>query len=101
MSSTSIAYIFYKGLFLAFLIFGIFQKTLAATYTSVASGNWNADATWSGTGIPGAGDVVVIEDGRTVTVNISNAACNTLSIGNGGLFAGSGTLVSHHPVSLP
>lgn len=77
---------------LTLFAFFTFQHSFAATFTSVASGNWNADATWSGTGIPGAGDAVVIEDGRTVTVNISNAACSALDIGSGGLFAGAGTL---------
>lgn len=62
----------------------------AATYYSRATGNWNARATWSttsggtqvATGVfPVAGDVVVIERGYTVTVNISNAACASLQLG--------------------
>ncbi|HET6228387.1 MAG TPA: hypothetical protein VFF27_19050, partial [Bacteroidia bacterium] len=67
-------------------------KINAATYTAVASGNWDADATWSGVGIPGAGDDVVIEDGKTITVNIANAACNSMNIGTGGLLTAACTL---------
>ncbi|HSH66522.1 MAG TPA: G8 domain-containing protein, partial [Bacteroidia bacterium] len=84
---------FIKEFALLLLVLLLFQSAQSATYTSVANGNWDADATWSGTGIPGAGDAVVIEAGKTVTVNVANAACNTLTIGNGGLFAGNGTLI--------
>lgn len=81
-----------KKIILTLSTFFIFQNYFAVTYTSVASGSWDADATWSGTGIPAAGDAVVIEAGKTVTVNISNAACTSVDIGTGGLFSGSGTL---------
>lgn len=62
-----------------FLIFSSFSPLFAQSpYTSVATGNWNADATWSGTGTPIAGDVVIIANGHTVTVTAS-AACNSLT----------------------
>lgn len=70
----------------------IVHSSFAATYTAVASGNWSADATWSGTGIPGSGDAVVIENGKTITVNIANAACSSMDLGTGGLFDASCTL---------
>ena len=38
------------------------------TYTSVASGNWNSDATWSGTGTPSATDNAIISASTTVTL---------------------------------
>lgn len=38
-------------------------------YTSVANGNWSDDATWSGTGVPGNGDCVVIGHNVDVDVN--------------------------------
>jgi hypothetical protein len=71
-------------------------------YTSIASGNWNSDATWSGTGIPVAGDIVNISGGVTVTVT-ANAACasitfvagtvsNTLSINSAITLAVSGNI---------
>ena len=58
-------------------------------YTSVANGDWNSDATWSGMGIPAAGDIVQIRGGFTVTVNIPNAACSSIKIG--GDFANNNT----------
>jgi len=82
----------FPNFFFPFFLILISFKANAVTYTAVASGDWNADATWSGTGIPGASDDVVIEDGKTVSVNISNAACNSLNLGTGGLFTASCTL---------
>ena len=64
----------------------------AATYYSIASGNWNANTTWSltsnggavGSGVfPVAGDTVNIERGFTVNVT-ANAACTTLQVGSPG-----------------
>lgn len=46
-------------------------------YTSLQSGNWNDDATWSGTGIPGAADVVYIDAQHKITVT-ANAACTSI-----------------------
>jgi hypothetical protein len=61
--------------------------SFATNYYAVASGNWNAAATWSnvscagagGAGIPGAGDNVTICSGFTVTVDISGAQCASLT----------------------
>lgn len=39
-----------------------------ATYTSVASGNWNSAGTWDLGAIPGNGDVARIANGHTVTI---------------------------------
>jgi hypothetical protein len=63
-------------LFACFLVyqFGFGQSP----YTSVASGNWNSDATWSGSGIPVAGDLVNIANGHTITVTAA-AACSSVS----------------------
>ncbi|MFZ4704656.1 MAG: beta strand repeat-containing protein, partial [Bacteroidales bacterium] len=65
------------AVFLLFMI-GSFTQLMGATYTSVASGNWNADATWSGTGTPVAGDIVNIANGHTITVT-ANAACASIT----------------------
>jgi len=57
------------------------------TYNSIASGNWNSTSTWSPAGVPGSveGDVVVINTGHIVTLNVSPS--NTLAsvtVNNGG-----------------
>ena len=63
----------------------------AATYYSIATGNWTSRNTWSltsggsrvGNGVyPVANDIVYIEGGRTVTVD-ANSACGSLNIANG------------------
>lgn len=51
------------------------------TRTSVATGNWNAPATWSGGVVPGICDSVVIN--HTVTANITSTIAN-LTINTGG-----------------
>ncbi|MBX7094609.1 MAG: T9SS type A sorting domain-containing protein [Flavobacteriales bacterium] len=81
------------------------QSTSAATvvYSNVTNGNWNTPGTWTSNSVPTAGDNVVIRNGHTVTVNVTNAAspavCNNLQIGEGT----SGTLrmgVNGNPVYL-
>jgi hypothetical protein len=49
-----------------------------STYTSVQSGNWNDDATWSGTGTPQAGDNVTIAGEHKITVT-ANATCASIT----------------------
>ena len=44
-----------------------------AAYTSSGSGNWNAAATWGGSGVPGSGDTVTIATGHTITVTANQA----------------------------
>jgi len=73
----------------------------AATYFSIATGNWNANTTWSlssggaavGAGVfPVAGDVVNIEGGDNVTIPAGfSAFCTTLNVANSAL-TGTGTL---------
>ena len=62
----------------------------AANRFSVATGNWNATSTWSatsggasGASVPGAGDVVTIEGGFTVTVDVNTLALTSLTISSG------------------
>ncbi len=52
----------------------------ATTKTSVATGNWNTSGTWSPSGVPAAGDIVIIN--TTVTLNV-NANCASLTINSG------------------
>jgi hypothetical protein len=64
---------------------GYFNARAQATFTSIASGNWNGGLTvWSVSGsdadnIPDADDDVIITTGRTINVNV-NAACNNLTL---------------------
>jgi len=60
----------------------------AVTRYLIKSGNWSLTSVWSasanGTGgysVPVSGDVVYIERGFTVTVDVNNAACGALNIG--------------------
>ncbi len=53
----------------------------AAPIVSAGSGDWNNPATWVGGIAPGAGDIVTISNGHTVTVT-ANAACATILIGS-------------------
>ena len=76
------------------------SQAVAANRFSVATGNWNATSTWaatsggaSGASVPVAGDVVTIEGGDVVTVNISNAACASVQLGSLTGGGGAGTLV--------
>ena len=75
---------------LAIVLMVFCQESFGATYYSIASGNWSSNTTWStstgggavGSGVyPGSGDVVYIERGYTVTIDISSAACTSLTIG--------------------
>ena len=62
----------------------VFSSDLFAQspYTSIANGNWNSDATWSGIGIPGAADIAII-NGHNVTIT-ANASINQLTIQSNG-----------------
>lgn len=62
---------------------GTQATTAGSTYISVVTGNWNTASTWNINAVPGAGDNVIIANGHTVTINV-NAACNNLTINQGG-----------------
>jgi autotransporter-associated beta strand protein len=87
--------------FIVPLIFALFfaSSIKAATYYSRATGNWAINTTWSltsgGGAVPAgvwpvAGDIVNIERGYTVTVNVSSA-CASMQFGRAGV-AGAGFL---------
>ncbi len=66
-------------------------NAMAVTYYSRASGNWNANGSWStvtygnatNTGtFPTSLDSVFVGDGHTITINV-NSACLALSVGQG------------------
>ena len=80
-----------KKILLFVLAFSIKTGMHAATFTSIASGNFNASTTWSFTGtdtdgIPDQTDDVTITAGRTVTLN-STANAKTLTINATGVLA--------------
>jgi hypothetical protein len=68
-------------IFLLLFLFVSF-KSFATTKTSTGSGNWGDAATWSPSGVPAASDDVIITGGDNITVNISNAVCLSLQIGD-------------------
>ena len=80
--------------FWAMLLYLFFSTSLygQSPYISVASGNWNDDATWSGSGIPTSTDVVQIRGGFTVYVNTTNAVCGSLKVGGDNANNNTGTL---------
>ncbi len=55
----------------------------AKQYTSAATGNWNAPATWGSATAPGATDTVTITSGKTVTISAA-ATINKVTINSGG-----------------
>ena len=65
-------------LFIMAFLLGSVQGWGQSPYTSTGSGNWNSDATWSGSGVPGAGDIVNIAGGHTITVT-ANAAAGSIT----------------------
>lgn len=67
----------------AFYFINLSNDAYGATITAATSGNWGATTTWSGSVLPKAGDIVVIDNGRTVTVDITNAVCTSINLGTG------------------
>ena len=68
-------------LVLMFLFFGLTSFAFSQI-TSTQSGNWSDVATWTGGVVPTSSDNVVISN--TVTVDIADAACNDLTVADGG-----------------
>ena len=60
-----------------------------ATFNSAGSGNANADATWTESGQPAAGDHAIIASGHTVTLTATEA-WGSVGIVSGGTLAGGG-----------
>ena len=76
-------------LLIVVLLPAVFPAAAANRY-SVASGDWSNMLTWSsvrggppGAGVPTAADTVYIDNGFTVSVDISSAICYSLTVGQG------------------
>jgi MSHA biogenesis protein MshQ len=64
---------------------------LAATCTSLNSGNWNTGATWSCGQIPQDSDNVVIANTHTITLDANSKEIGSLTINAGGTLQGNNT----------
>lgn len=64
------------------LAFMLVSSMANAQKTASVSGNWNNIATWGGAAIPTSSDDVIINNGVTVTINVANAQCKSITIGN-------------------
>jgi len=57
-----------------------FSTQAPGTFTSVATGNWNAPATWDAGSVPTFVDQAIITAGHTVSVNATSLAINDLTV---------------------
>jgi len=76
---------FFKTLIVLFVLMILCLRLNAATKTSVAGAvSWGTAGSWSPSGVPVAGDDVIIADGSTVTYNVTTGvALNSLTVGQG------------------
>jgi hypothetical protein len=65
------------------LVLLVTATVVNAQRTASVTGNWNNTATWGGAAVPTASDAVIINAGVTVTVNVANAACASLTFNAG------------------
>ncbi len=84
----------------------------SAAFTASVTGNWASTSTWGGSGPPGNGDTVTINDGITVTIPVSTsvtigtspandsgtAAIATVSDTGSGILIVNGTLIFRGPL---
>jgi hypothetical protein len=74
---------FYSSLFAAILT--VYFHTASATTISITSTtNWSAITSGSGTsGLPSASDAITVSGGATLTVDVTNGVCASLTLGAG------------------
>lgn len=58
-------------------------EAAAATCTSLKSGIWNSNTTWSCNKTPGAGDIVIIQSPHSINLNGNNRSAASLTINAG------------------
>ncbi|MFA6471680.1 MAG: hypothetical protein WCU00_06525, partial [Candidatus Latescibacterota bacterium] len=85
----------------------ITAQVYAATITVTTNTNWSALTGGTGSGgLPGSADIVIVQSAATLTVDLTNAVCGTLTLGvknkgNGTLaFSAGGTSVVYVVTSL-
>src|SRR5512132_1391956 len=75
------------------LLVSAMHAGLAATITITANTNWSAIKTGTGTaGQPGTGDTIIVKNGATLTVNVTNGQVGAITLGGGTPNGGQGTL---------
>jgi hypothetical protein len=75
---------------------------ISTAFEAQTSGNWSSPATWAGGAVPGAGDDVSMSTlGVTVTIDISNAQCNSLTMTGSGTAASSGPVLQFQATGTP
>ena len=74
-------------IFLLFALLLVFKSSTASatTKTALTSGNWSSTVTWGGSAVPTASDTLLISSGITVSVDVSNAICNSISLNTHGI----------------
>ena len=64
--------------FMLFMLFGV-NSFSQKTWVGASGGTWNTAGNWSPSGVPGAGDDVIINTAGNISVN-TNATINRLTI---------------------
>jgi hypothetical protein len=78
---------------LFFLVVGV-ESVSGVTITIGSNTNWSAITTGSGIGgLPSSSDIIIINNGKTLTVNSATAVCASIQIGSTATNSGNGTLV--------
>ena len=85
--------IYHRVLVVTLLLLTSSLFTQAANISANANGNWNNPLIWSTLTVPTAGDNVTIA-GRTITVNVTNAVCATMTITSGTLTISNGDKIT-------
>jgi|GEM_PF-2642127 len=72
------------------------------TITVTSNTNWSAldDPDVAGIQPPSSNDAIVVKNGATLTVNVANAICGSLKLGDSGQNAGRGTIVFNNGSTL-